>query len=107
MMNRNLIQTPFLTRQHPSITNPFSEEGVYPIEDPRVVNRLVNNLMYLFKIHDGDYLTFVLGHGECSTNKKALQLWVYEQLSGIQNADDALDTLISRLKDQLMMEVYQ
>jgi hypothetical protein len=98
--------TPFLTRQHPSMSS-ITEESI-AIEDPRVLNRLVNNLMYLFNIQDGDYLTFVLGQGQCSNNKEAMKYWVLEALAVTQlNQDDVLEHLISQLKEQVMMEVYQ
>jgi hypothetical protein len=98
--------TPFLKRQHPSMSS-ITEEPI-SIEDPRVINRLVNNLMYLFNIQDGDYLTFVLGQGQCSNNKEAMKYWVLEALAGTQlNQDDVLEHLISQLKEQVMMEVYQ
>lgn len=77
------------------------------IEDARVVRRLVNNLMYLFGIEPGDHITFILGHGECSSNNEALQTWVLEELSdSVICPDDVLGELVSRLKEQLMMEVY-
>jgi hypothetical protein len=98
--------TPFLTRQHPSMSS-ITEESI-AIEDPEVVNRLVNNLMYLFNIQDGDYLTFVLGQGQCSNNRDAIKYWVLDVLSDTQiHQDDVLEHLVSQLKEQIMMEVYQ
>lgn len=107
MINKHQTN-PLLVRQHPCMKG---SAGIYPeyeFEDPRVVNRLVNNLMYLFNVHDGDYLTFVLGHGECYTNRQAMQHWVYDQLgsSGLGH-DDVLAFLSGQLKEQLMMEVCQ
>ncbi len=96
-----------LVRQHPSMKG---SAGIFPefeMEDPRVVNRLVNNLMYLFNVHDGDYLTFVLGHGECSSNKQAIQSWIYDQLNVNKGHDDVLTFLSEQLQEQLMMEVCQ
>jgi hypothetical protein len=85
--------------------------GIFPeyeFEDPMVVNRLVNNLMYLFNVNDGDYLTFILGHGDCYTNKQAMQHWVYDQLgSSVIGHDDVLAFLSGQLQEQLMMEVCQ
>ncbi|MEA1990544.1 MAG: hypothetical protein U9N57_15230 [Pseudomonadota bacterium] len=97
---------PFLKRQHPSM--PSDIEALIAIEDPRVVNRLVNNLMYLFNIQDGDYLTFVLGQGQCTNNKEAIKYWVLATLEEKPvGQDDVLEHLVSQLKQQMMMEVYQ
>lgn len=105
-MNQNQI-SPLLVRQNPTMKGTAGIYPEYEIEDPRVINRLVGNLMYLFNIHEGDYLTFVLGHGECHTNKQALQCWVYDQLSVNTGHDDVLTYLSAHLKDQLMAEVCQ
>jgi hypothetical protein len=97
---------PFLKRQHPLM--PSDIEEPIAIEDPRVVNRLVNNLMYLFNIQDGDYLTFVLGQGQCTNNKEAIKYWVLATLEEKPvGQDDVLEHLVSQLKQQMMMEVYQ
>ena len=97
---------PFLKRQHPSM--PSDIEALVTIEDPRVVNRLVNNLMYLFNIQDGDYLTFVLGHGQCANNRDAIKCWVLTTLAETPvSQDDVLEHLVTQLKEQIMMEVYQ
>jgi len=83
-------------------------EPLIAIEDPRVVNRLVNNLMYLFNIQDGDYLTFVLGQGQCTNNKDAIKYWVLDTLADTPvSQDDVLEHLVSQLKQQIMVEVYQ
>ena len=98
--------TPFLKRQYPSMSL-IAEEPI-AIEDPRIVNRLANNLMYLFNIQDGDYLTFVLGQGQCSNNRDAIKYWLLEALAETPiSQDDALEHLVSQLKKQIMMEVYQ
>lgn len=92
--------------QCPQTANHFWQDD-YQIEDPRVVRRLVNNLMYLFNIQPGDYLTFVLGYGHCRSNEQALQYWVLDQLS--QNPtrqDEVLSVLVEALKEQLNLEVY-
>jgi len=97
---------PFLKRQHPSM--PSDIEALVVIEDPRVVNRLVNNLMYLFNIQDGDYLTFVLGQGQCANNREAIKYWVLATLEEKPvSKDDVLEHLVTQLKEQIMMEVYQ
>jgi hypothetical protein len=97
---------PFLKRQHPSM--PSHIDTPIAIEDPRVVNRLVNNLMYLFNIQDGDYLTFVLGQGQCTNNRDAIKYWVLATLEETPvSQDDVLEHLVTQLKEQIMMEVYQ
>jgi len=97
---------PFLKRQHPSM--PSDIEALIAIEDPRVVNRLVNNLMYLFNIQEGDYLTFVLGQGQCANNREAIKYWVFATLAVTPvSQDDVLEHLVSQLKEKIMMEVYQ
>ncbi|MBN2864957.1 MAG: hypothetical protein JXK16_03010 [Thiotrichales bacterium] len=99
-------RSPLLQRQHPMM--PSWVDQIVPIEDPRVINRLVNNLMYLFNIKEGDYLTFVLGHGECTQNKDAIKHWVLEELADTPiSQDDVLEYLVSQLKEQLLLEVYQ
>jgi len=97
---------PLLQRQHPLM--PAWIEPRVSIEDSRVINRLVNNLMYLFNIKEGDYLTFVLGHGECSNNKDAIKYWVLDTLTESPvSQDDVLEHLIRHLKEQILLEVYQ
>jgi hypothetical protein len=101
-----LHTSPFLKRQHPSMSAVI--EKPIAIEDARVINRLVNNLMYLFSIQDGDYLTFVLGQGECTNNKDAIKYWVLATLAETPvSQDDVLEHLVTQLKEQIMMEVYQ
>ncbi|GAB6069154.1 hypothetical protein JCM30760_02510 [Thiomicrorhabdus hydrogeniphila] len=101
-----LNTSPFLKRQHPSMSAIL--EKPIEVEDPRVINRLVNNLMYLFNIQDGDYLTFVLGQGQCTNNRDAIKYWVLEALADNPiSQDDVLEHLVSQLKQQMMMEVYQ
>ena len=97
---------PFLKRQHPSM--PSDIDTPIAIEDPRVVNRLVNNLMYLFNIQEGDYLTFVLEQGQCANNRDAIKCWVLATLAETSvSQDDVLEHLVTQLKEQIMMEVYQ
>lgn len=99
---------PLLEQQHPQMPGqmPGDRLPIVPIEDPRVVNRLVNNLMYLFNIQEGDYLTFVLGQGQCTHNKDALKYWVLEELAdNPMSQEEVLDHLVSQLKEQIMMEV--
>lgn len=106
-MMTGMQNNPLLVRQHPNMKG---SAGIFPefeIEDPKVVNRLVNSLMYLFNFHDGDYLTFVLGHGECTSNKQAMQSWVYDQLNVNKGHDDVLAFLSEQLQEQLMTEVCQ
>lgn len=97
----------FLMKATPSMKGTAGIYPEYEVEDPNVVNRLVSNLMYLFNIQSGDYLTFVLGHGECHTNKQAMQYWVYSQLSSNTDSDDVLSYLASQLTEQLMMDACQ
>jgi hypothetical protein len=103
------FQNPLLQPQHPAPKFQWSPSTeTTPIEDPRVAMRLVNNLKYLFNIGAGDYLTFVLGHGECSNNDSALKYWVFDQLaSSPVSQGDALDYLVTQLKEQIMLEVVQ
>lgn len=101
---------PLLEQQHPQMPGQILDDRfpIVPIEDPKVINRLVNNLMYLFNIQEGDYLTFVLGQGQSTHNKDALKYWVLEELAdNPMSQDDVLDHLVSQLKEQIMMEVYQ
>lgn len=102
------INNPLLKPQHPCMKG---SAGIFPehpvIEDPRVVGRLVNNLAYLFNVSSGDYLTFILGHGECTRNEDALKYWVLDQLEQESvGADDVLGVLVDRLREQLTQEVY-
>lgn len=103
MRNNN----PLLTPQHPSHSGVPWRRPPINIEDPKVVQRLVNNLIYLFNIEPGDHITFILGHGECLSNNSALQAWVLDQIADVPiNQDGVLNELVEKLKDQLMMEVY-
>jgi hypothetical protein len=102
-MNTQTIQpTPFLIPQHPAF-----EERSNAVEDPLVINRLVNNLMYLFNVQPNeDHLTFVLGFGMSHRNDEALKYWVMSQLEKHpMGFDDVLAFLADQLKDQLMQEV--
>lgn len=102
-------KNPLLQLQHPLMRfNWLDYAEKTPIEDPRMVTRLVNNLKYLFNIDSGDYLTFVLGHGECTNNEQALKYWVLDELSSTSiGQGDVLEHLVSKLKEQIMLEVYQ
>lgn len=102
-MNTHLI-SPLLMPQHPQ------QEGCvnFPFEDPKVIQRLVNNLKYLFHINSGDDITFVLSHGQCATNDQALTLWIKEQLNTQAIGMDAvLGFLVSRLQEVLTMGAVQ
>ncbi len=75
------------------------------LEDLRVVMRLVNNLKYLFNIQSGDYLTFVLGYGECKSNDEALRYWVMDQLNQhLVGHNEVLVFLTYSLKEELITE---
>lgn len=81
--------------------------GIYPdydFEDPQIIRGLTSNLMYLFNLPDGNHLTFILGHGECSNNRQAIQCWLYDQLRDYSNGEDVLCYLTEQLKDQLTQE---
>lgn len=88
--------------------------GIYPdcqeipdFEDPRMINRLINNLAYLFNIEGGDYLTFILGYGHCTRNEDALRYWVIDQLQDISiNQDDVMNVLVDHLRTELMREDF-
>ncbi|NCN44230.1 MAG: hypothetical protein CO158_04795 [Piscirickettsiaceae bacterium CG_4_9_14_3_um_filter_43_564] len=98
---------PLLKQQHPQMSpHAFNQQNIV-IEDPRVVKRIVNNLMYLFNITTGDYLTFILGQGHCTRNEDALKYWVMEQLEHHNlDSDNVLQYLVEKLKIQLNMEVF-
>ena len=112
----NSYMSELLKPQHPSFRSVhvpsmkgsagiFEDEIAY--EDERVVNRLVNNLIYLFNISQGDYLTFVLGYGHCTKNEDALKYWVMDQLAEhSHDSGDVLHHLVEHLKEQLNQEVY-
>lgn len=99
---------PLLQPQHPTqaLKAPWQKPEIN-IEDPRVVQRLVNNLMYLFNITPGDYLTFILGQGHCTKNEDALKYWVIDQLEDHHlDSSDVLHHLVEQLTKQLNQEVY-
>ena len=99
---------PLLKPQHPAqASNAPWQKPVIEIEDPKVVQRLVNNLMYLFNITPGDYLTFILEQGHCTKNEDALKYWVLDQLEEHHlDSSDVLHYLVEQLKEQLSQEVY-
>lgn len=102
-MNTQAIQSiPFLIPQHPAF-----EDCRSAVEDPLIINRLVNNLIYLFNVQpNNDNLTFVLGFGMSHRNDEALKYWVMSQLEQHpMGFDDVLAFLADQLKDQLMQEV--
>lgn len=83
------------------------DDEAIPIIDPRIIHRLVNNLMYLFSISPGDNLTFILEQGHCTKNEEALKYWVISQLvNETFNQEEVLHYLIENLKRQLTLEVY-
>jgi hypothetical protein len=107
------ISVALLSSQHPSLLNQdrdFNDPNMpssIPIEDPKVIQRLVHNLMYLFNITPGDYLTFILGQGHCTQNEDALKYWVMDQLTDEPvSQDDVQNYLEENLKQQLTMEVF-
>jgi hypothetical protein len=108
MNHITVSHNPLLQRQHP-VDLPWLHKGIQaPIEDPLLIGRLVNNIKYLFNIEPGDYLTFVLGHGECHNNNLALKYWVLDQLTDVpMDQGDALGYLVNQLKEQLSLETYQ
>jgi hypothetical protein len=107
-MNNRTIKntpTPFLVRQHLANLNQYSGQNLIEVKrDPEIVSSLVNNLVHVFNIQDGNHLTFVLGFGECSNNKEALQKWVKSQLPIASELDETFKNLKSLLKNQLSQE---
>jgi len=100
---------PMLKPQHPCMK---SSAGIYPEyrkeDDEGIsINRLTNNLCYLFNVTSGDYLTYILGHGECTRNEDALKYWVLDQLDQESvSSGEVLSVLVEKLKEQLTLEAY-
>jgi len=107
-MNLNKQNNPLLLKQQFRETLSINNtETLDVIFDTKMISRLPNNLMHIFNITDGDYLTFILGHGECTHNKQALQYWIVDQLNGYHDAGNLLSYLVKQLKNQLIIEVCQ
>jgi len=106
-LTNGVNNNPFIQRQHPRLHQPSKTSQGINIEDPRVVQRLVNNLIYLFSIPSGDQLTFILGQGPCTQNQEALKCWVLQQLADEPvDQNDVLKYLVEHLKRQMNQEVY-
>ncbi|WP_029406956.1 hypothetical protein [Thiomicrorhabdus sp. Milos-T2] len=107
MNNRTIKKNPppFLVRQHLANLNQYSGHNLIEVKrDPEIVSSLVNNLVHVFNIQDGNHLTFVLGFGECSDNKEALQKWIKSQLPLQGNLNDVFKELKSLLLNKLSPE---
>lgn len=82
-----------------------SQEKV--VLDDASLNKLTNNLKYLFNIESGNHLTFILGYGSCRTNDEALALWVTDQLKQYHfEYEGVFNILVDDLKELLTIEVY-
>jgi hypothetical protein len=98
-----LLQKQQLAQQNSSL----GFDDAQQIIDPRVIQRLVNNLIYLFSVSPGDNLTFILEQGHCTKNEEALKYWVINQLADEPfSQEDVLPYLIENLKRQLTLEMY-
>jgi hypothetical protein len=100
---------PLLKSQHPSMRG---TAGIYHDDSSNFEEfhisapRLANNLAYLFNVSAGDYLTYILGHGECTRNEDALKYWVFDELNKeLVGSGEVLGVLVERLKEQLTQEV--
>lgn len=67
------------------------------------MQRLVDALMFAFKINNDSSLVNVLGIGSESSNQEALTTWVHEILAkpDLQLAESVLPRLIDRLEELL------
>lgn len=102
MYSKTIKRTPFLVRQQLANFKQYSGHHLLEVKyGSKVISRLVNNLTHVLNIQYGNHLTFVLGFGECSNNKVALQKWVKSQLPIASDLDETFKNLKSLLKNQL------
>ena len=79
----------------------------YPVEidlsDPRVIQKLVSSLMYLFQFSAKAELAFILGYPTALNNQQALINWMTDQLKQADwiEPSELLDFFVTRLKREL------
>lgn len=76
-----------------------SQEKIYL--DDETVEKMVNNLKYLFNIESGNNLTFVLGYGHCRSNDEALKQWVIDHANPVNGLNRMFACLVASLQARL------
>lgn len=77
---------------------------VYPdkvVLDDFTLEKMINNLKYLFNIESGNHLIFVLGYGHCHSNDEALKLWVIDHVQPNVSSNKMFEKLVSALQVKL------
>jgi hypothetical protein len=95
-----VMRTSVVSLQQPSYK--YSIDDIN-LADPQVMARLVESLKYVFQIHHGIELPFVLGCSQCKDNEEALVIWITHILKQTEwvGADDLFNYLILKLKAHL------
>lgn len=73
------------------------------LSDPRVIQKLVSSLMYLFQFSSKAELAFILGYPAALNNHQVLINWMTDQLKQADwvEPNELLDFFVTRLKREL------
>ena len=73
------------------------------LSDPRVIQKLVSSLMYLFQFSPKAELAFILGYPSALNNQQVLINWMTDQLKQADwiEPNQLLDFFVTRLKREL------
>ena len=69
--------------------------------DDATLDKLTNNLKYLFNIESGNNLTIILGYGHCRSNDEALREWIIDHIELNDSLNQVFDKLVSLLQIRL------
>ena len=89
---------------HSQLAFKSTESNALDLSDPRVINKLVSSLIYLFQFSQKAELAFILGYPTAQNNQQVLINWISDQLKNAEwvEPDDLLNFLVTRLKRELM-----
>ena len=79
------------------------DQDVIDLSDPRVIQKLVSSLMYLFQFSPKAELAFILGYPSALNNQQVLINWMTDQLKQADwiEPNQLLDFFVTRLKREL------
>lgn len=89
---------------HTHIVFEPTDKNTLDLSDPRVLNKLVSSLIYLFQFSQKAELAFILGYPTAQNNQQVLINWISDQLKQDEwiEPNDLLNFLVTRLKRELL-----
>lgn len=89
---------------HTHIVFESTDKNTLDLSDPRVLNKLVSSLIYLFQFSPKAELAFILGYPTAHNNQQVLINWISDQLKQAEwiEPNDLLNFLVARLKRELL-----